>query len=56
MLAARGIHLHVSGLKLPVERVLEKAGVLVPGPLLSVYRTDADLLASLERIAPGAPA
>ncbi|MHB1124281.1 MAG: SulP family inorganic anion transporter [Ramlibacter sp.] len=52
MLAARGIHLHVSGLKLPVERVLEKAGVLAPGPLLSVYRTDAELLAALERIAP----
>lgn len=55
MLAARGIHLHVSGLKLPVERVLEKAGVLAPGPLLSVYRTDAELLAALERIAPSAP-
>lgn len=52
MLAARGIHLHVSGLKLPVERVLEKAGVLAPGPLLTVYRTDAELLAALERIAP----
>ena len=55
MLAARGIHLHVSGLKLPVERVLEKAGVLAPGPLLSMYRTDAELLAALEGLAPPAP-
>jgi len=39
-----------------VERVLERAGVLAPGPLLSVYRTDAELLAALEGIAPAAPA
>jgi len=51
MLAERGIHLHVSGLKLPVERVLAKAGVLQPAPLLTMYRTDAELLAALARLA-----
>ena len=46
----RGIHLHISGLKLPVERVLRKAGVLAEGPLLSVYRTDAEALQAFERL------
>jgi SulP family sulfate permease len=59
MLDERGIHLHVSGLKLPVERVLQKAGALQAGPLLHMYRTDADLLQALERatgVAATAPA
>ena len=34
LLAERGIQLHISGIKLPVERVLRKAGVLDDGPLL----------------------
>ena len=33
----------------PVERVLEKAGALEPGPLLKMYRTDTDALLALER-------
>ncbi|AMO22173.1 SulP family inorganic anion transporter [Ramlibacter solisilvae] len=48
MLAARGIALHISGIKLPVEQVLERAGALEPGPLLHMYRTDADALHALE--------
>jgi SulP family sulfate permease len=50
MLEARGIHLHISGLKLPVERVLRKAGVLAEGPLLSVYRTDAEAMVAFQRL------
>jgi sulfate permease, SulP family len=43
-LGERGIALHISGIKLPVERVLERAGVLAPDPLLKLYRTDNDAL------------
>ena len=50
MLAARGIALHISGVKLPVERVLRKAGVLDDGPLLYLYRTDAEALLALEKL------
>ena len=46
-LAARGIALHVSGLKLPAQTVLERAGWLTPGPLMFSYRTDAEALAAL---------
>jgi SulP family sulfate permease len=46
-LQAHGITLHVSGIKLPVERVLRKAGELEEGPLLRLYRTDQDALAAL---------
>ena len=51
MLESRGIHLHVSGLKLPVERVLRKAGVLYDSPLLAMYRTDAEALQAFEALA-----
>lgn len=50
MLGDRGIRLHVSGLKLPVERVLRKAGVLDDAPLLSVYRTDAEALVAFAQL------
>ena len=50
LLESRGIHLHISGLKLPVERVLRKAGVLAEGPLLSVYRTDGEALESFRSL------
>jgi sulfate permease, SulP family len=43
-LKERGITLHISGIKLPVERVLERAGVLQPDPLLKMYRTDTEAL------------
>lgn len=52
MLADRGITLHISGLKLPVERVLEKAGALAPEPLLKTYRTDTDALLAFGRLSP----
>ncbi|MFC5608064.1 SulP family inorganic anion transporter [Variovorax soli] len=43
----KGVKLHISGLKLPAQQVLDKAGLLVPGPLLFSYRTDAEALAAL---------
>ncbi|HVZ42459.1 MAG TPA: SulP family inorganic anion transporter [Ramlibacter sp.] len=52
-LAARGITLHVSGVKLPVEKVLERAGALEPGPLLRLYRTDTEALQSLDELGRG---
>jgi SulP family sulfate permease len=52
LLQARGIALHVSGMKLPVERVLRKAGELDEGPLLRLYRTDVDALLAFGRLSP----
>lgn len=52
-LRARSGTLHVSGLKLPVERLLRQAGLLAPGSALALYRTDAGLLAALRQL-PGA--
>ena len=46
----QGCTLHISGLKLPVEQALERARVLVPGPHLRTYRTDAEALQALQRI------
>jgi sulfate permease, SulP family len=50
LLAERGITLHISGIKLPVERVLEKAGALKEGPLLKMYRTDTEALLAFGRL------
>jgi SulP family sulfate permease len=50
MLESRGIHLHISGLKLPVERVLRKAGALYESPRLAMYRTDAEALQAFEAL------
>ncbi|PVY55609.1 MULTISPECIES: SulP family inorganic anion transporter [unclassified Simplicispira] len=47
-----GCTLHISGLKLPIEQVLERAGVLTPGPKLRMYRTDADALRALRQLQP----
>jgi sulfate permease, SulP family len=44
LMAERGITLHISGIKLPVERVLRKAGALQESALLKMYRTDAEAL------------
>ncbi len=52
MLRERGVTLHISGIKLPVERVLLRAGVLQESPLLKMYRTDTDALLAFERIGP----
>lgn len=55
-LADRGITLHVSGIKLPVENVLRAAGQWPAGdPLLRTYRTDAEALAALARLHPDPP-
>jgi SulP family sulfate permease len=47
MLAERGTTLHIIGIKLPVERVLQKAGALQESPLLKMYRTDTEALQAL---------
>jgi len=49
-LAARSITLHISGIKLPVEKVLRRAGALNDGPLLCMYRTDVDALQAFGRL------
>ena len=51
LLAEKGVTLHISGIKLPVERVLQKAGELRESPLLKMYRTDAEALAAFSRLA-----
>ena len=50
MLQERGITLHISGIKLPVEKVLQRAGALEEGPLLRMYRTDVDALLAFGRL------
>lgn len=52
LLAERGITLHISGIKLPVEKVLEKAGILKEDPLLKMYRTDTEALLAFGRLSP----
>ena len=47
----RRVTLHLAGMKLPVEKMLQAAGTLVPHPLLHTYRTDAEALAALRAIA-----
>lgn len=49
---AHGITLHLSGLKLPVETTLRRAGWPGAGPGLHLYRTEADTLAALARLHP----
>ena len=51
MLEERGITLHISGIKLPVERVLHKGGALEPSAHLRMYRTDAEALEALRQMA-----
>ena len=45
-LFAQGVSLHLSGIKLPVQQVLERAGQLTAHPMLHLYRTDAEALAA----------
>ncbi|MEG3000052.1 MAG: SulP family inorganic anion transporter [Comamonas sp.] len=47
-LQKQGIALHIGGMKLPVEQILVRAGALVPGDDLVLYRTDAQALSSLD--------
>jgi sulfate permease, SulP family len=49
-LTARGVTLHISGIKLPVENALRRAQALPEGPLLQMYRTDAEALGALRQI------
>ena len=49
-LRARGITLHISGIKLPVETTLRQAGELQDSPLLRLYRTDAEALQALAKL------
>ncbi len=44
MLEKRGVTLHISGIKLPVETVLVRAGALNEGAFLKMYRTDLEAL------------
>jgi sulfate permease, SulP family len=50
-LEQRGIVLHISGLKLPVENMLLRAGELPDGALLHRYRSEAETLAALQQLA-----
>ena len=49
-LLARIFSLFFIFLKLPVEQVLRRAGVLEPGPGLAMYRTDAEALLALQQL------
>jgi SulP family sulfate permease len=40
----RRIHLHLVGIKLPVETVLSQAGLLNPSERLHMYRTEGEAL------------
>ena len=48
----RGITLHISGIKLPVETALKRAGELQDNPCLKMYRTDAEALHALRQLEP----
>ncbi|WHZ12549.1 MAG: Sulfate transporter family protein [Burkholderiaceae bacterium] len=50
-LAERDIVLHIAGMKLPVEIALQRSGDLGEGPLLRLYRTDAEALQAMREIA-----
>jgi SulP family sulfate permease len=47
--------LHISGIKLPVETALRRAGELHDGPQLRLYRTDAEALLALRALDPLPP-
>jgi len=51
-LAAHDITLHISGIKLPVETALRRAGELHDDPALRMYRTDAEALQALRQLEP----
>jgi sulfate permease, SulP family len=51
-LAAHDITLHISGIKLPVETALRRAGELSDDPSLRMYRTDAEALQALRQLEP----
>ena len=49
-LTSKGICLYISGIKLPVEKALEKAGALAQDAYLHLFRTDPDALAALSKL------
>ncbi len=49
-LTGRGITLHISGIKLPVETMLRRAGELGDDAMLRLYRTDVDTLAAFAKL------
>jgi len=49
-LIQRGITFHISGMKLPVETSLHRAGCLVPSGQLRMYRTDVEAMNSLKQV------
>jgi SulP family sulfate permease len=51
-LGSRGIQLHISGIKLPVEKALRLAGELKKEDGVHLYRTDAEALAALRSLQP----
>ncbi len=53
-LQAHGISLHISGMKLPVEKVLHRAGWRSHGPHLQLYRTEQDAVQALVQLEPQA--
>lgn len=55
-LTERGIVLHISGIKLPVETILKRTDALTDGPLLHLYRTDAEALIALAALGAHQPA
>ena len=55
LLASEGRTLHISGMKLPVETVLRRSGLLDMGPLLRLYRTDAEALTSMQALEQPSP-
>jgi sulfate permease, SulP family len=48
-LQLRGITFHICGMKLPVEKVLVRAGWQAGSPYIKLYRTDSEALLGLER-------
>jgi SulP family sulfate permease len=52
LLGLRGIQLHISGIKLPVEKALRLAGELKSEDGVHLYRTDAEALAALRSLQP----
>ncbi len=50
LLRDRGITLHISGMKLPVETVLRRAGCLQAHDGLRLYRTDAEAIQHLRQL------
>ena len=50
LLQERGITFHISGMKLPVETVLRRAGCLQARESLKMYRTDAEAIQQLRQL------